>query len=70
MKRSKVLVLKNNDVLVKLGTFGGWRRVTTICEYDDGSFDICWGQDWTFYGTEAAVEVMYPNNLTEEGYEA
>ena len=56
---SKILVLKNNDVRVKVGKYGDWYFVTTIREYDDGSFDICWDKDWQFYDSTATVEVRY-----------
>ena len=55
----KVLVIKSNDALIKLGKFGAWCRVTTLKQYDDGTFDICWGQEWSYYGKEATLQVQY-----------
>ena len=50
-------VSKLNNVLIKLGSFGMWHKVETLVRYDDGSFDICWGQDWTMYPPNAKVQV-------------
>lgn len=54
---SKVRISRKNNVQVKVGQFGAWSKVTTIDVYNDGSFDICWGQDWTKYGPEAFVHI-------------
>jgi len=46
----------HNNIKVKLGTYGAWHEVTTLELLPDGSFNICWGQDWTFYPTTATVQ--------------
>jgi len=55
----KVLVLKNIDVLVKVGGTKEWKRVSMLKQYDDGSFDILTGQGWSRFGKHLAIQVQY-----------
>ena len=57
-KPAKKQVMKSNDILVKVGKHGLWARVTTLIQYDDSSFDICWDQEWTQYDSTATLQIM------------
>ena len=55
----KYLVLKNFDVLVKVGDAKEWKRVSGLKQYDDGSFDILTGQGWSRFGKHLSIQVLY-----------
>lgn len=57
--KPKTLVLTSYDVLIKIGKAPAWKRVSTLKQYDDGSFSIWAGYGWARFGKSATIEVYY-----------